>query len=141
DFNGDHKFDIATANAGYGGTYDISVLLGNGDGTMQAAKSIILPGEFPPGYTGGTPLPQQPWSVAVGDFNRDGKLDLAAGGRTSWYAGVPPYTYSYSNAYANVLLGNGAGNFTSAEAKLLGGSNPSAMAVADFNADAKPDLV
>src|SRR5262249_44877991 len=69
DFNNDGKLDIATAN-----NTDISVLLGNGDGTMQAALSVALPSEFPPGYGGGTALPQQPLSVAVGDFNADGKL-------------------------------------------------------------------
>src|SRR5262245_12989451 len=47
DFNGDGKLDIATAN--YLDTSDISVLLGNGDGTFQAARSVALPGEFPPG--------------------------------------------------------------------------------------------
>src|SRR5262245_35710266 len=66
DFNGDSKLDIANVNGS-----DISVLLGNGDGTMQAAQSLALPGEFPPGYTGTTALPQQPISVAVGDFNAD----------------------------------------------------------------------
>src|SRR5262249_16349882 len=79
DFNRDGKLDIATANGS-----DISILLGNGDGTMQAAQSVVLPGEFPPGYTGGTPLSQTPVSVAVGDFNADGKLDLTAAGQTTF---------------------------------------------------------
>ena len=41
----------------------MSVLLGNGDGTFQAAVN----------YAAGT----TPCSVAVGDFNGDGKTDLA----------------------------------------------------------------
>src|ERR1019366_6337523 len=60
DLNGDGKLDLATANSG---TNDVSVLLGNGDGTFQAA--VI--------YATGS----QPTSVAIGDFNGDGKPDLA----------------------------------------------------------------
>jgi hypothetical protein len=136
DFNGDGKLDIATVNS-----YDddISVLLGNGDGTMQAARSVTLPGEFPPGYTGGTALPQRPTSVAVGDFNTDGKLDLTVTGFTSYsYPGYPGWSTDYHN-YANVLLGHGDGSFTSSDAKLLNGRF-SSVAVGDFNGDAKPDL-
>ena len=61
DFNGDGKPDLTVANAlGPGGS--VSVLLGNGDGTF---KTQIV-------YTTGS----EPVSVAVGDFNRDGKIDL-----------------------------------------------------------------
>jgi hypothetical protein len=57
DFNGDTKPDLAVADTGYP-----TILLGNGDGTLQAPVMS--------GYTGAT-------SVAVGDFNADGNLDLA----------------------------------------------------------------
>ena len=60
DFNGDGKLDMVTANFG---TNNVSVLLGNGDGTFQAAVNSAV------GYA--------PVSVAVGDFNGDGELDLA----------------------------------------------------------------
>jgi uncharacterized repeat protein (TIGR02543 family) len=59
DFNGDGKQDLAVANQGG----DVSILLGNGDGTFQPAVNF---------GAGTTPL-----SVAVGDFNGDGKQDLA----------------------------------------------------------------
>ena len=59
DFNGDGKLDLATAN---GEAFNISVLLGNGDGTFQNAKKFDA---------------IDPNSLAVGDFNADGKLDLA----------------------------------------------------------------
>src|SRR5262245_24362133 len=145
DFNGDGNLDIATANITAG---DISVLLGNGDGTMQAAQSIVPPGEFPPSYTGETALPQALFSVAVGDFNADGKLDLTATGQTSfqqlvYYCGYYACYSSYqtiSNVYANVLLGNGDGSFASSDAKLLNYAYPGSVAVGDFNGDAKPDL-
>ena len=56
DFNGDGRKDLVTSNRG---SNDVSVLLGNGDGTFQAARS------FPAG--GGASY------VGVGDFNGDGK--------------------------------------------------------------------
>src|SRR5262245_57236370 len=65
EFNGDGFLDLTTANPF---SDDVSVLLGNGDGTFQAAHT------FPAG--------SRPQSVAVGEFNGDGRLDLAvANGR------------------------------------------------------------
>src|SRR5438128_4282259 len=82
DVNGDGKLDLAVVNYG---SNTVSVLLGNpvglgnADGTFQPAQNFA---------TGTAPL-----SVAVGDFNADGKLDLAT-----------------ANAYdVSVLLGNGDG--------------------------------
>jgi hypothetical protein len=65
DFNGDGVLDLAVANV----FSNVSVLLGNGDGTFQAAQNF--------GAGGG------PFSVAVGDFNGDGVLDLAVANRGS----------------------------------------------------------
>src|SRR5205085_11797771 len=62
DFNGDGKMDLVTANVGNAGN-TVSVLLGNGDGTFQPHVDYLT-GSFPN-------------SVAVGDFNRDGRKDLA----------------------------------------------------------------
>ena len=64
DFNGDGKLDLVVANnAVNGGTPSVSVLLGNGDGTFQTAVN----------YSAGV----EPKWVALGDFNRDGRLDIA----------------------------------------------------------------
>src|SRR5215831_6172251 len=60
DFNHDGKPDLVVANRI---SNNVSVLLGNGDGTFQS----------PVNYNTG----MQPSSVAVGDFRHDGKLDLA----------------------------------------------------------------
>src|SRR5439155_1742973 len=70
DFNGDGEAvpDIATANGNRESTTNfgnISILLGNGDGTFQP----------PVNYAAGV----RPYAIAVGDFNADGKLDLAVG--------------------------------------------------------------
>ena len=60
DFNGDGRLDLAVANSS---SNTVSILLGNANGTFQAAQNFA---------TGAGPM-----SVAVGDFNKDGKLDLA----------------------------------------------------------------
>src|SRR5205807_2033800 len=66
-----------------------------------------------------------PRSLAVGDFNGDGKQDLAVANQNS------------NNM--SVLLGNGAGSF-SAATNFGVGSSPRSMAVGDFNGDGKQDL-
>jgi len=137
DFNGDGRLDLVTVNS-----RDVSVLLGIGNGTFQPARSIVLPGEFPPGYTGTTALPQAPFSPAVADVNGDGKLDLAISGSTSW-----TNSSTHVDAYVNVLLGNGDGSFTPKAVYHLANNslntinNPPALGLGDFNGDRKPDVV
>src|SRR5919109_1044062 len=63
-----------------------------------------------------------PSSVAVGDFNGDGKQDLAIANQ-------------HSNN-ASILLGDGAGNF-SAPTNFGTGASPLSVAVGDFNGDGK----
>ena len=115
DFRGTGKLDIVTVNIGSGGVDapgSVSVLLGNGNGTFQ--KHVDYPvGNYPTG-------------VVAGDFNGDGKLDLAV-----------------SNAYSNtvsILFGNGDGTFQS-QVAITVGNQPMSIAVGDFNGDGKLDLV
>ena len=63
DLNGDHNLDLAVAN--WTGT--ISILLGNGDGTFKATLASPL-------------TAANPTFIVAGDFNGDGKPDLAVGG-------------------------------------------------------------
>ena len=80
DFNGDGKLDLVVANGGSG---NVSILLGNGDGTFQTHLDYGVA--------------SAPRSVAVGDFNGDGKLDLAVANSGS--------------GNISILLGNGDGTF------------------------------
>jgi hypothetical protein len=113
DFNHDGKLDLA----GVDGENSVFVLLGNGNGTFQAAV----------GYNAGNCAT----TVAAGDFNHDGKIDLVVGNTSC---------NSQQNVDAiNVLLGNGNGTFQSPVSYPAGGL-VYAVAVADFNGDGKLDV-
>src|SRR5205809_4186120 len=104
DINGDGRLDLAVANYGNPSVGDLGsvvVLLGNGDGTFQPA----LP------FTVGT----NPESVVVGDFNRDGKLDLAVANFHSNSvsvlintSGAPAPTYTLSASPSSVTVTQGS---------------------------------
>lgn len=114
DVNNDGKLDVVTANP-----FDnsVSVLLGTGTGALGAASS----------YSAGSN--SAPPSVALGDLNKDGRLDLVAA--------------NYSINSAGVLLNQGAGTFPAAATLFSSGSNgaPNDVVVADVNGDTKPDLI
>ncbi len=109
DFNGDGIPDIAVVNRGLN---NVSVLLGNGDGTFRAAAS----------YAAGV----DPIAIATGDLNGDGRIDLVTANRAA-------YTIS-------VLLGNGDGTFQQ-NVDYAAGTEPIAIATADFNGDGLWDVV
>jgi hypothetical protein len=77
-------------------------------------------------YAGNYAVGDEPWFVAVGDFNGDGTPDLAAANRRS--------------GTVSVLLGNGDGTFQAGQTLSSGGNAPLSVAVADFNGDGKQDL-
>jgi hypothetical protein len=91
--------------------------------TVNAALMAVgAPFDFATGYQ----QPQSnPTSVVTGDFNGDGKLDLAA--------------TNYNHSDVGILLGNGDGTFGPV-ATYAAGSYPLSVAVGDFNADGKLDL-
>lgn len=118
DFNGDGFLDLAVANQGIARDYsdsDLSILLGNGDGTFQAPERYVI------GFL--------PSSVAVGDFDHDGYLDVV----------VHSYTTNFDGKVA-VLLGNGDGTFRAVGRSYAVGSGPATLAVVDLNGDSLPDL-
>jgi hypothetical protein len=86
------------------------VLLGRGDSTFEAAVTVQ------------TDTSRS--SVAVGDFDADGKLDLATGGSDS----------------ISVLLGKGDGSFSPPTSYSAGSTPRCFVTVGDFNRDGKPDL-
>ena len=110
DFNGDGRPDIAVTPFGTSGTV-LDVALGNGDGTFQAPVS----------YTVGT----NPEVMVVGDFNGDGKPDIAV--------------VNNSSNTVSILLGNGDATFQAAVSYPVG-SNPESISLGDFNGDGLPDL-
>jgi hypothetical protein len=117
DFNGDGKLDVAAV--GYNDT-NVAILLGKGDGTFQAAVNSSVVYDY------------SSVSVAVGDFNRDGKPDLAIALEDSGF---------YDTNTVLVLLGNGDGTFSvPSNGAVTVGTNPESVAVADFNGDGVPDL-
>jgi len=117
DFNKDGIVDIATVNqcgsdpACASGS--VSILLGNPDGTFQAAV------DYPTGNGG---LPR---FGIVGDFNGDGILDIAV-------ANLGANTIS-------ILLGKGDGTFQP-RVDYAVGSSPLSIVAGDFNGDGKLDL-
>ena len=108
DFNHDGHLDVATANRAIGTSGQVLIFLGNGDGTLQPPVAY---GPFTDAF-----------SLAVGDFNRDGHLDIAVA----------------DTASGSLLLGKGDGTFSYGSP--IGASNVLGFAVADFNRDHKLDL-
>lgn len=113
DVNGDGRRDLEIANTGNGVApgNTVSILLGNGNGTFQAAHNFTT-GVFPR-------------SLHVADLNGDGRADLAVANRNS--------------DSVSVLLGNGNGTFAVAR-NLAAGSQPGTVAMADLNGDGHVDL-
>jgi hypothetical protein len=126
DFNGDGKPDLVIGTAWADGVGDFvrggaAVLLGNGDGSFHYGSFPYGP-TFP---TGG----ELTVSVAVADFNADGKLDLAVTGNSD------------ASIFADVvvMLGRGDGTFAARSHHDVPYLTQSVV-TGDFNLDGKVDL-
>jgi FG-GAP-like repeat len=121
DVNGDGALDLVVANdvTNFG---QVSVLLGNGDGTFQSPRTVSA---------GGSNVVD----LAVADFNADGKMDLAVAGQNSGYFG--------GRTDVTVLLGHGDGTFDVSYDRVCSvyDEAPGSIAARDFNGDGKLDLV
>src|ERR1700733_575 len=113
DFNQDGIPDIAAMSQGStGNDGDVAVFLGNGDGTFRGPVDNVL-GTFPV-------------SIAVGDFDGDGILDVA--------------TVAYFANVADISLGNGDGTFKTPVAYRVG-LGPYCIATGKLKKDGFLDLV
>jgi hypothetical protein len=117
DFNGDGKLDLVVGDF-VAPNSNLSVLLGNGDGTFQTSANNTV------GIAA--------TSVAVGDFNGDGKLDVAlAGGHCK--TGCP---------ILQVLFGNGDGTFQPVRSFFNPTRNRANFVIlGDINGDGNLDMI
>jgi hypothetical protein len=110
-FDVDGRADVAVVRD----TGMVSVLRGNGDGSLQGATDWTV------GFTGGAT------SLACVDFNADGKQDLAAFAIGGFFG------------YISTLPGFGNATFD-APLITMPSVSPAQQAIADFNRDGRPDV-
>ena len=156
DFNSDGKLDLAVATVGIAGfPGPVTILLGNGDGTLSTGAVLPVIANFPGKL------------LTAADFNKDGKIDLAVAAAD--YSAVllgngdgtfgTPMTYNVPDMVlaadvngdgtldlvtgSGVMLGNGDGSFQPAISVNVGGQSVSGgfLIPGDFNHDGKVDFL
>jgi hypothetical protein len=119
DFNGDGSLDLAVVEPGGTGSSALSIFLGDGKGNFRESAT----------YQTGV----QSTSVAVADFDGDGKLDVAVTNELG-------YGKDGKKGSVMVFLGKGDGTFKAPVTYVLPGG-PLGIAAGDLNGDHHPDLV
>ncbi len=114
DFNNDGKLDLAVVNFAYGAG-EVRVLLGNGSGSFT---SLVLDASL---------VGSQPYNLTSGDYDGDGKLDLAL--------------VTQASSTIRVLYGDGFGNFGRMTDNLSTVTYLSGINSGDFNSDGRLDIV
>ncbi len=121
---------LTVTNAHPAGTYQVIVKAFNG--RLTTTTSLYVKVTNPPCSQGSFTETTQVYTgsisvfVAIGDFNGDGRQDLAT---ADWWGNN-----------VSIRLGDGAGGFTTA-ANVNVGYNPGSLAIGDFNGDGKQDLI
>lgn len=126
DFNGDGNLDVTTVADGSisAGAEDpankklVAVLLGDGTGNFSNQRNVAIPNNTS--------------SVAIGDFNSDGRADLAVGGS--------PESGSESIPDITILLNDGTASFNSIRTVPTEFGGSSGLLAGDFNSDGKLDV-
>jgi hypothetical protein len=119
DFNADGQPDLAvsvpcdpTVGCFTDSPGHVAILLGRPDGTFFVGPSVAV-----------NNLPR---ALATGDFNGDGKIDIAVA--------------DYGGAAVTILLNDGLGGFTPVHSTVPVDNLPISIAVGDFDRDGKLDL-
>lgn len=114
DFNGDNAFDLCISTPSVGGTFsDLVVYLGDGTGLFTQHTERTVKGQI--------------FGNCVGDFNGDGKLDIAY--------------VNGAREYVAILFGDGDGNFTNELRYRIPHHNPQFVEGFDIDLDGDLDLV
>jgi hypothetical protein len=116
DFNGDSNQDVIVGNTFSLNGVILTTLVGNGDGTFKTPTTIL--------NTVTNPTTGQAKILAAAQMNAGSALDLIV---------------LDSKNKLDVFLNNGSGGFA-APVSYSAGTNPTGMAVGDFNGDGKPDV-
>ncbi len=117
DFNGDGKADLAQTSFRPNANGFVYVWLGNGDGSFRTVEPVQLSGNNPSAY------------LAVGDFNGDGKPDLAV-----------TEVLGTGEHGVELLLGNGDGSFRKGTTSPANTPESLPVLVADVDGDGRMDL-